>query len=164
MYSIRTGLACVAAADDRQEGFCVSFAQIRCRKRHLSSVAAVKMYDNRLIMCNIEIPDGWKETSVSIYVPDDSDKLPARANDGRESEVNIKPNLVRKKSVSDATWVRGKWSFFRWRCLWFVTCDYFPHFPRLQAEVIWLASHISAALTLLQQERRKRLHFDHHMW
>lgn len=52
-------------------------------------------------MCNIAILDGWKETSVSIYVPDDSDKLSARANDGRESELDIKPNLVfEKNSVS----------------------------------------------------------------
>lgn len=126
------------------------------------------MHDNWLIMWYIEIPDAWKETSVSIYVPDDSDKLSARANDGRESEMNIKPNLVlkREKSVSDWAWVEGGelWSFFWWRWSWYITCGYVPHFLRFKAEVMWLASHISAALSLVQPVHWKLLRPDHRMW
>lgn len=100
------------------------------QERHLSSVAAVKMHDNWLIMCNIEILDGRKETSVSIYVPDDSDKLSARANDGRESEVNIKPNLVWKKKCFRQNLSQGKMIFFLMEMLVIYYTRLFPTFSQ----------------------------------
>lgn len=158
--------------------WCVLLQQMIARKvlcftsllqeRHLSSVAAVKMHDNWLIMWYIEILDAWKETSVSIYVPDDSDKLSARANDGRESEMIIKPNLgFEKKKCFGLSLSRGRGNmifFFQWRWSWYIMCGYVTHFLRFKAEVMWLASHISAALSLVQPVQWKPLRPDHRMW